>query len=219
MSSNQAVLEALAKEGVFTTEEALLRAVKDQQTIPAPGVNGTRMPPLGDLVVIARPAPPKGCSNGSLPVRLESLGETNGAIALERKTEHPVPGGGGVDERLPHGLEGERRGIRALAGRAMCCLGIHPAPWIYLHEDDCNQLRNCQRCATAKMRVKHRRNWVYAGPKTCRQTKVCQRCGHREGSRTNHEAWSEWSSTDTDTEARTCRRCGVVDSRSTDYGD
>jgi len=219
MNSNQTVLEALAKEGVVMTEEALLREVKDGQTIPTLKTSARGMPPLDDLVIIARPALANGYSNGSLPVGLGTPGETNGTIALATKTEHPVPDGGGADEKPAYGIEGTRRGIRALAGRAMCSLGIHPAPWEYLRKGECNQLRDCQRCATAKMRVKHRRSWLYAGPKTCNQTKVCQRCGHSQGVRTKHEAWSESWSIGSNRDAHRCMRCGEVQSWSTDCGD
>ena len=224
MNSNQTVLKALAAEGVVVTEEDLLHAFEGGRRIPATEISSPNMSSLDDLVIIARPALAKGSPHGSLPVRLGTPGETYGTIAPETKTEHPVPGGGGADEELAHGIEGKRRGIRALAGRAMCCLGIHPAPWVYLREGECNQLRDCRRCATTRIRVKHRRGWQYLRSNFCQQTKVCQRCGHHQGFRTNHEAWSESWEVDRrwwagEKRRHRCRRCGVVEEWTVNDGD
>ena len=215
MSSNQTVLEALAKEGVITTEEALLRAVKDQPTISAPGFSAPGMPPLEDLVVMARPP----LADGALPVRLGTPRETAGTTRSETETEHPVSSSNGEGGEPAQGTNGIWRRMCALAGIGMCHFGIHPAPWEYLREGECNQLRDCQRCATTRMRVKHRRSWRYVGPETCIQTKVCQRCDHRESSRTNHEAWSKSWSVGGGEEAHRCKRCGEVETYSTDCGD
>ena len=219
MSSNQTVLEALAKEGVVTTEEALLRAVKDQQSISAPGFSAPGMPPLEDLVVMARPPLADGGLNGALQVRLGTPRETTWSTRPETETEHPVPSSDGEGGEPAHGITGTWRAICALAGRGMCWLGIHPAPWVYLHQSDCNQLRDCERCGATKLRVKHQPKWQYVGPKTCCQTKVCQRCDSRVDSRTHHEAWSESWSVGSDERAHKCKRCGVIESWSTGCGD
>ena len=210
MNANQNVLEALAKEGVVVTNEALLRAVEDGQTVPALGTSARGMRPLNDLVVIGRPPLAEVGLNGSLPLRLGTPGETNGTIAPETETEHPVLSIGRADVEPAQGTNGMWQRIRALAGRAICCLGIHPAPWVYLREGECNQLRDCWRCATATMRVKHRREWRYVRDKSCHQRQVCQRCYHEKGFTTNHEAWSESWSVGRDREAHRCKRCGEV---------
>ena len=220
MNSNQTVLEALAQEGVVMTEETLLRAVNDEQSILTQEPSAPGRPPLDDLVLMASPHLSEGRLDGSLPMQLVTLGETNGIAKPDMKTEHPVASSEGAYEEPAHGIIGTWRGICALAGRGMCRLGMHPAPWVYLQEGDCNQLRECGRCGATKMRIKHRRRWIYTVSGSCRQTRICQRCNSGEKSRTNHEAWGESYSAGSDTRAHRCKRCGEVESWSTaDYYD
>ena len=215
MNSNQTVLQALAKEGVVMTEETLLRAVNDPQSLPSQGPSAPGRPLLDDLVLIASPHLTEGRLDGSLPMRLVPLGETNGTTKPETKTEHPMPSSWGAYEEPAHGIIATWRGICGLAGRGMCRLGIHPAPWVYLHEGGCSQMRDCERCGTTKMRVKHRRQWRYATEQSCAQLRECIRCHTTDKQRERHDAWGESYSIESERSAHRCNRCGKVESWST----
>ena len=217
MSANSTVLEVLASEGVPMTEGELLRQVQGQTSILDQGTTPPGRRTFSDLIPLEE-LPLRGKEIlESVPVRAENPGDE--PISSEVTVRQPGPHNGDPNMGPAHGITGTWRTIYALPGRGMCCLGIHPASWVYLHQGDCNQLRDCERCGTTKLRVKHRRTWQYVRPKTCRQTKVCQRCDSSENSRINHEAWSESYSTGPDTRAHRCKRCGEVQSWSTANDD
>ena len=218
MSSNQAVLDALEKEGIVTTEEALLRAVEDQ-TMPTVEFNDHGMLYLDEVAVSARPPLAESDVKASIPVKYGIPQGPTPIIYGEIKTEGQLAGSGSESGEPAHGTQSVWQKISALPGKGLCFLGIHPAPWVYLRERECEQLRDCQRCTTARTRVKHRRNWIYAGPKTCVKNNVCQRCNHKKGSRTDHQAWSNPWSVGQNEEAHRCLRCEEVVTYNTDCGD
>ena len=210
MSANSTVLEVLASEGIPMTEGELLCAVQGQTSILDQGTTPPGRLTFSDLILLEE-------LHESVPVRVENPPDEPMKSAV--KVRQAGPHNGDPSMGPAHGITGTWRTFSALAGRGMCCLGVHPAPWVYLRQGDCNQLRDCERCGTTRMRVKHRRKWQYVGPKTCRQTKVCQRCDHREDFRNKHEAWSGAWNAGGDERAHRCLRCGVVESWSIDTSD
>ena len=70
MSSNQTVLEVLAREGVLVTEQELIRTTRNKQQL-----------------------------NGVVPVQVKNPAESNGAVASRTPTRYPVPSKGSSDGR------------------------------------------------------------------------------------------------------------------------
>jgi hypothetical protein len=92
----------------------------------------------------------------------------------------------------------------------LCRIRCHRGQWSYLAEGDCKQMRVCQRCGKADMRIRHQRQWHYVREGDCFQDKTCLRCAETNNHRTRH-VWGTTYSTGWSQEAHQCERCGKVE--------
>jgi hypothetical protein len=87
-------------------------------------------------------------------------------------------------------------------------MGLHQGPWEYLADGKCSQMRICQWCGEASLRVKHRPTWEYVKEGSCDQTKICARCaGNRGGIRVRHDWGLSYGPALGHDHARDCQRC------------
>ena len=144
----------------------------------------------------------------------KSLSPAPGSMAPGQfRSEEPIAmETGSPDSQPARETASAKRGLGTFMGTAMCRLGIHRGPWAFTHEGNCNQLRDCARCAASDTRTRHKRHWRYVLEKTCEQERTCQRCGTGDKNRTRHERWGASYSVGQDREAHKCQRCGLVES-------
>jgi hypothetical protein len=89
--------------------------------------------------------------------------------------------------------------------RLLCGMGLHRGEWKYLAEDNCSEMRVCERCGRAGRRVKHQRQWGYVREGSCAQQKTCRRCGDIGKERQRH-VWGAIESHGAEN-VRWCERC------------
>jgi hypothetical protein len=89
--------------------------------------------------------------------------------------------------------------------RLLCNMGLHRGEWKYLAEENCSQMRVCEKCGRVGRRVKHQRQWEYVKEESCAQQKTCRRCGDIGPERERH-VWGATESHGLDN-VRWCERC------------
>ena len=123
-----------------------------------------------------------------------------------------------IEELVPIGGQSEEETRTPWYAAALCHVGLHRGPWVYVAEDNCTQTKTCERCGTTKVRTKHRHEWQYRGVRTCAQAKTCVRCEAVSRTRTHHEEWGASYDAGGGDRAHRCLRCGKVETWST-YDD
>jgi hypothetical protein len=89
--------------------------------------------------------------------------------------------------------------------RLLCGIGLHRGEWKYLADENCSQMRVCERCGMAGWRMKHQRQWEYVREESCAQQKTCRRCGDIGRERERH-VWGATESHGAEN-VRWCERC------------
>ena len=113
MSSNQLVLDALAREGVQMTEETLIKAAEVAPiTVTNNGIRSTGVPSTPKLSHQKGPATPE---IWLLPDGYPEFSDTLKNVAFRK----------------------EWNSVRSTLLRSVCRLGIHQAEWSYASVDDC----------------------------------------------------------------------------------
>ena len=103
----------------------------------------------------------------------------------------------------------------------LCFLGGHRGQWTYSTESNCAQARECERCGSLHVRIKHKHEWRYVREDACEQIRCCGRCNDVKGKRVSHE-WGKTYDIETrwwqgDREGHRCLRCGREEEWSDNY--
>lgn len=97
-------------------------------------------------------------------------------------------------------------------GKGKCMAGFHEGEWKYLHDHQCDQEINCERCGkNTRLRHEAFSKWKDDENHQCREIRYCKRCFEKE-KRPNHDFHKERPKHSWNCKIflRTCKKCGIV---------